>query len=84
MCKIVDVGGELVTITIRILLGVGSEARRGGGGGCTPYIFHVHICARMPLYMTIFLSMHPQNGHQLSSKPNNIRPIIGISSYVYA
>ena len=53
MCKIVDVGGELVPITIR--RGVWSPG--GGGGGCTPYIFHVHICAKMALFMTIFLSM---------------------------
>ena len=29
----------------------------GGGGGGTPYIFHMHMCRRMPLFLTIFLSL---------------------------
>ena len=69
-----------MTITIRSAT-VGSEAR-----GCTPYIFHVQ---NVHFYVDFSIDGHLKNGHLLStSLPSqiiydNIRPIIGISSYIY-
>ena len=63
ICKIVDVGGELVTITI---IGVGSEAR-GGGGVYSLYIPCTYLRQNAHFCVDFSLDGHLKNGHLLST-----------------